>query len=304
VTTIGAGVEAGIDTRIRGRSAPSALGRRLPWAVALLALAGGFAIGHRTNPEPVVSGATASVVTPEQVNSALAASSGHAAPVNDRGYSLLENGVQHGHGFELPMTLAERKELGRQLDLARATALRFPTLGDAVKAGMFRAGPFSPGLGTHMIAPSSFAYSAGAAPMTDEQIAHPLAWIYDGTAPDAPVVGLFYQGAVEDPAGFAGPNDVWHKHTNICTVSRPGGGVDAPLGADRDATKEQCDAVGGTLIKSTGPLLHTWVVPGYEDSQGVFAHLNPAVSCDDGTYHMVDIATVGVRTTACADGSK
>lgn len=295
-----------IDTRAGWTSlarGQSGLARRLPWAVAVLTLAAGFAIGHRTTAAVGGAAAVSSVVTPEQINQALGASSGHAAPVNDRGYSLLENGVQHSHGFDLPMTLAERAELGRQLDLARATALKYPTLADAQRAGMFRAGPFSPGLGTHLIMPGNFGYAAGAAPMTDAQIMHPLAWIYDGTAPSSPVIGLFYQGNVKDPAGFVGPNDVWHQHTNICTVFH-NGVVDAPLGADRDATKEQCDAVGGNLIKATGPLLHTWVVPGYEDSQGVFAHLNPAVTCDDGTYHMVDIAKVGVRSTACADGSK
>jgi len=284
----------------------SGLARRLPYALVVLALAAGFAVGHDTNPRPAAStaGAAASVVTPEQINQALAASSGHAAPVNDRGYSQLENGVQHTHGFDLPMTQAERKELGRQLDLARATALRYPTLGDAQRAGMFRVGPFAPGLGTHMLMPGNAGFAAGATPLTDEQIAHPIAWIFDGTKATSPVVGLFYNANVPDPAGFVGPNDVWHQHTNICIVRSAGGGVDAPLGADRNATKAQCDAVHGFLVKATGPLLHTWVVPGYEDSQGVFSHLNPAVTCDDGTYHEVDLATVGVRTSACVDGTE
>lgn len=280
------------------------LARRLPYALVALALAAGYAIGHDTNPKaPPPSNGNASVVTPEQINQALAASSGHATPVNDRGYSLLDNGVQHSHGFELPMTQADRKELGRQLDLARATALRFPTLADAQRGGMLRFGPFIPGLGTHMLLPGNGGFAAGDGPMTDEQITHPIAWIYDGTKPTSPVVGLFYRAGVADPAGFVGPNDVWHQHSNICVVIGANG-VDAPLGADRDATKAQCDALNGRLITETGPLLHTWVVPGYEDSEGVFAHLNPAVTCDDGTYHEVDLAKVGVRTSACLDGTE
>jgi len=47
-----------------------------------------------------------------------------------------------------------------------------------------------------------------------------------------------------------------------------------------------------------------WIVPGYEDSQGVFAHLNPAIACNDGTYYTVDITKVGTRTSACVDGSE
>src|SRR5262249_35029352 len=104
-------------------------------------------------------------------------------------------------------------------------------------------------------------------------------------------------------AGFAGSNDVWHQHKNICIVMSKDG-VDAPLGADHDATQAQCHAVGGNLITATGPLLHVWIVPGYEDSQGVFAHLNPAITCNDGTYHTVDITKVGYRLTACRDGSE
>ena len=150
----------------------------------------------------------------------------------------------------------------------------------------------------------NFSYAAGSGVMTDDQIRHPIAWIYDGTQPTSKVVGLFYQASVPNPAGFAGPNDVWHQHKNICIVMRPGGGVDAPLGADRDATKAQCDQIHGFLVKATGPLLHVWTVPGYEDPQGVFAHLNPAITCADGTYHMVDVTKVGVRTSSCVDGTE
>ncbi len=152
---------------------------------------------------------------------------------------------------------------------------------------------------------SNVRYAATDGPMTDEQIQHPLAWIYGGTKPDSPVVGLFYQSFSKDPAGFAGPNDVWHQHTNICIVMRPDGSTDAPLGADRGATKAECDAVGGRLITATGPLLHVWAVPGYEDSQGVYAHLNPAITCADGSYDVIpDITKVGTSTTICKDGAE
>ena len=281
---------------MRGR-----LARRLPYALIVLALALGYAVGHDTNnPVPRVT-AQPNLVTPEQINQALSVTSGHAVG-NDRGYSLLENGVQHTHGFDLPMTQADRLALARQMALARQTTMKYPTLADAEKAGARRAGPFSPGLGTHMIMYADYAYAAGAGPMTDAQIEHPLAWIYDGTKPTSPVVGLFYTAAVENPGGFVGPNDVWHKHKNVCLTQAAGGGIDAPLGADRDATTAQCDAVGGHLLAASGPLLHVWAVPGYEDSQGVYAHLNPSITCQDGTYHVIDITKLGTRTSACVDG--
>jgi hypothetical protein len=280
--------------------------RRLPYAFVAVALAVGYGFGHKTNTSaPAVKVAAPSqpaAVTADQINRALASMNGHVMS-NDRGYSLLENGVQHNHGFELPMSAATRAELAREMDIARETALKFPTLADAEKGGLRRAGPFSPGLGLHMIAYGNYG-GAGKAPMTDEQIRRPLAWIYDGTKPSSRVSGLFYSATVADPAGFAGPNDVWHQHTNICIKQVPGG-IDAPLGADHDATVAQCNAVGGQLLAATGPLLHVWVVPGYEDSQGVFSHLNPAVTCNDGTYRTIaDVTKIGSRLSVCADGTE
>jgi hypothetical protein len=281
----------------------SRLGRRLPYALVAVALAAGYAVGHNiTTPAPRAA-SSAPAVSASEINQALASGNGTAVG-NDRGFSLLENGVQHSHGFELPMTVADRQELARELNIARETALRYPTMADAVRAGLRRAGPFSPGLGTHMLDYRNAAYGAGVGRMTDDQIRHPIAWIYDGTKPDSPVAGLFYSANVPNPEGFIGPNDIWHQHHNICLTRAPGGGVDAPLGADHDATVAQCNAVGGYLIPATGPLLHVWVVPGYEDSQGVFAHLNPAITCNDGTYYTVDITKVGTRATACVDGSE
>src|SRR5262245_12125647 len=241
------------------------------------------------------------LVTPGQINSAAANAHG---TVNDRGFSKLENGVQHSHGWEQPVSKADRKLLSHQMVLARETAMQFPTLADAERAGLHRAGPFSPGLGTHMISYGNYGYAARNSVMSDEQIRHPLAWIYDGTKPDSPVAGLFYSAMVLNPEGFAGKNDVWHKHSNICTVATKDG-IDTPLGADREITKAQCDAVGGSLIKATGPLLHVWAVPGYEDSDGVFAHLSPGVTCNDGTYNIIpDVTKIGNRKTACIDGSE
>jgi hypothetical protein len=222
---------------------------------------------------------------------------------DDRGFAALANGEQHGHGFTQAVSKEDRVVLARQMELARQTALRYPTVADAEAGGLHRAGPFSPGLGAHYI---NYAGAAGSPDgvMTDEAIGQPLAWMYDGTHPDSRVIGLFYGSTVKNPEGFAGPNDVWHVHKDVCI--RPSAtGIDSPLGADHDATKKQCDAVGGTLLKRTQYLLHTWVVPGWESPEGVYAHLSSAVTCDDGTYETIkDVTKVGTKTTICADGTE
>ena len=222
---------------------------------------------------------------------------------DDRGFSLLENGMEHGHSFQQPISKADRVELARQLTLAREVALQYPTVADAEAAGLRRAGPFSPGLGAHYIAFGN-ALGNGDGVMSDDDIRHPLAWIYDGTHQDSRIAGLFYMTGAADAQGFAGPNDTWHVHHDICIKTGADGSIDAPLGADHDATQAQCDVVGGQLIRQTGYLLHTWVVPGYESPEGVFSHLSSTITCDDGTYHVVDVTKVGSRTTICADATE
>jgi hypothetical protein len=229
---------------------------------------------------------------------------GHgAAEVDDRGFAALENGEQHEPWFTQAVSPADRVELARQLTLAREVALQYPTVADAERAGLRRAGPFSPGLGAHYI---SYRGATGNddGVMSDDDIRNPVAWIYDGTKPDSRVAGLFYGTSKENAEGFAGPNDTWHLHRDVC-IKMGANGVDTPLGADRDATKADCDAVGGTLIERTQYLLHLWVVPGYESPEGVFSHLSSAVTCDDGTYNVIeDVTKVGSKTTICVDGTE
>jgi hypothetical protein len=313
MTVLDSRPEAGVDTRDEAflpelQPEPVRRGPRrghgwleasIVCGIVLVLVAGVLAIGQAVSTSK--AGPSLPIVSAADIDNAAANAHG---TVQDRGFSKLENGVQHSHAWEQPVSKADRRLLSHQMQVARQTALSLPTLADAEAAGLRRAGPFSPGLGTHMIAFASALNGAGKDVMTDEQIRHPIAWIYDGTKPTSPVAGLFYQASVPNPAGFAGPNDVWHKHKNICIVFGKDG-IDAPLGADHDATQEQCSQFpGGRLIKATGPLLHTWVVPGYESSDGVFSHLSPGITCNDGTYNIVDITKIGTRKTACVDGTE
>lgn len=44
----------------------------------------------------------------------------------------------------------------------------------------------------------------------------------------------------------------------------------------------------GRWIANSGYLLHVWTVPSYTDPLGVFAHMNPLLTCGDGTYYTDD----------------
>jgi hypothetical protein len=178
-----------------------------------------------------------------------------------------------------PLDATTRATLKTQLTEARDFALRFPTVADATGAGYRLAGGFAPGSGAHYITYGGLT-GAGAFDPTK-----PLALIYDGTNPASQVIGLMYYGMGESaPEGFAGPNDHWHRHSNVCIKNDPGG-LNVPFPADQDVTAAQCAGVQGNLLKTTGYMVHAWVVPSWESPLGVFSHDNPDVRCADGTYN-------------------
>jgi hypothetical protein len=202
----------------------------------------------------------------------------------DKGLSLLTNGHHHAMGEEKPMTRAERTALARQVELTHATAKRLPTVAAALAAGYQRVGPYLPGIGAHFIqlGPANFNVDGV---VDDADIANPLAIIYEGTDPDDQIAGfMYYSMAKEMPEGFAGDNDVWHYHEDLC-LKYTANAIDAPYGLDHSATKKQCEAVGGSLMKQTQWMVHVWSVPGWESRQGLFGEVNPALMCPDGTYY-------------------
>src|SRR5947209_6743351 len=178
-----------------------------------------------------------------------------------------------------PLDATARATLKTQLTEARDFALRYPTVADATAAGYRLAGGFTPGSGAHYITYGGLT-GAGAFDPTK-----PISLIYDGTNPASQVIGLMYYGMGESaPEGFAGPNDHWHRHSNVCIKNGPGG-LDVPFPADQDVTAAQCAGVQGNLLKTTGYMVHAWVVPSWESPLGVFSHDNPDVRCADGTFH-------------------
>jgi hypothetical protein len=179
-----------------------------------------------------------------------------------------------------PLDAATRAALKGQLVTARDVALRYPTVADATAAGFYLAGGFAPGSGAHYIAPGG-GLSAGDGSF-DPTVVNSL--IYAGTSPTSEITGLMYFGVSEEPPeGFAGPNDHWHRHSNVC-LKQGSGMLEVPFPADADVTKKQCEAVGGGLMPITGWMVHAWVVPSWESPQGVFSHDNTNIRCADGTY--------------------
>ena len=83
-------------------------------------------------------------------------------------------------------------------------------------------------------------------------------------------------GSQTPPEGFAGPNDHWHYHENVCLITRPDGGLDTPFGADEtEVTEAMCTDLGGDWVPVVQNMVHVWAVPGYEHPDNVFGDLNP-----------------------------
>jgi hypothetical protein len=212
-----------------------------------------------------------------------AATAAAATTVDDRGLSLLTNG--HHHQIrELPMSPATTEALKRQLAITQQVARRYPTVADAMAAGYRRAGPYSPGLGAHYTRTDAAGLNFDGV-VDNNDLRHPLAIIYDGNLPTSEVAGFMYYATTDaPPQGFAGDNDVWHYHENICIKPGPNG-IDSPFGADLPVTDAMCSQVGGFMLESTQYMVHVWSVPGWNNVDGgVFAEVNPALDCADGTY--------------------
>jgi hypothetical protein len=235
----------------------------------------------------------AAAATPAHDHGEMEATTGATAPGDDLGFAALSNGHQHDHGNDEALTPEETATLAAQIAATSELVERFPTIAAAEAAGWRRAGPFSPGLGTHYQGPSDgLGPDVGGMPML----------VFDGLGPDAPLAGFMYinYGISSEPEGFAGPNDHWHYHERVCIVYQPDGTIDTPYGADLEGvTGQMCEAAGGAFIALTGYMVHVWSVPGYESPDGMFTELNRKVTCPDGTYYKIPIEELGNRDSTC-----
>lgn len=233
---------------------------------------------------------------------AAAHTDGHDEAAALNGLDSLENGHQDHGGNGGAIDPKDPNQTALAIQLAQTTRLieKYPTVADVEAAGYRRAGPFVPGLGAHYVGLGNTDVGDDVLQGVDGPMFPVI--IYDGVDPTSPIAGYMYNSFAGTkgvpPEGFIGDADIWHYHTNTCVVFTPNG-IDSPLGADGDATQEQCSKFGGRLIEDTGYMVHVWTVPGYESSRGTFSNINPAITCPDGTYFTLPKDDWGVKTSAC-----
>jgi hypothetical protein len=261
-------------------SGTAVVGSLVPVGVVVVTLIGLFATTAATSAPPARAAASSA-------NSSAALAQATTVQVPGENSKTFKSTVA-GNATEqselkkfVPVDPATQALLTQQLSQAQQAAMRFPTFGSAKAAGMILAGGMAPGVGAHM---QNFSGSFDSVnPDGTVNAAHPASWIYAGTAPNDPVVGLMYISFDKTaPAGFAGPNDHWHQHSNVC-VKFANGIIAVPFAVDQDVTPQECADAHGTFMKKTVWMVHAWVVPGWESPQGVFSHDNLHVYCPGNT---------------------
>ncbi len=108
------------------------------------------------------------------------------------------------------------------------------------------------------------------------------------------IVGLMYGSFEREPArGFAGPNDHWHRHTNLCIdVRRPRHRSASRAARHRCDSRRRATRSHGQFMRDTLWMVHAWVVPGLGQPAKACSRMRTSTStARDGTDHA---DTVGV----------
>jgi hypothetical protein len=169
----------------------------------------------------------------------------------------------HGHGADHTAAAVDPADApALEVDLAAASAAiaDYDTVEEAFALGYVLATAPSPGIGTHLVHWSQIErpFEPGTPSM--------LLFDFDRIPPV--LVGYSYAlQAVSMPDGFAGDTDQWHRHTGLCVR------LDGWVVRERAAGRDECD--GSYIAGGDFWMLHAWVVPGWENGDGVFAPMNP-----------------------------
>lgn len=198
-----------------------------------------------------------------------------------------------------PLDYATCKSVATNFDEAKAYAVQYPTLGDAVAAGFRSTFAFIPGMGTHhgldsltpqMLADPEFDQFN---PIIPDSIIDdvfdpntPEFLQYNGNGSSAVLVGMSYYVRTDTglpPEGFPGDNDWWHHHPTLCFN---------PANAQAFAantTDASCANQGGiNVYMDDYYMLHVWLVDDLEYHGDVHAPMHPCIKSGGAIFDMDD----------------
>jgi hypothetical protein len=193
-----------------------------------------------------------------------------------------EGNAGHGHRGPVPFSPLDAKtraSLAAQVQQSNEVVAKYPTAAAAEAAGWRRITPYVPCIAAHYL--NSSVLDGTFDPTTPEIL------LFDGTDPDSHIVGLSYLAFTDPespPAGFAGDNDPWHIHRQLCI------GAQGVVG-DENTSDEQCEARGGRVVPLNNLwMMHMWNVPGWDSRWGLFSSEHPDLG---GTIGDINAAPAG-----------
>jgi hypothetical protein len=169
------------------------------------------------------------------------------------------------------LTVDERQQLGEQMILARESALQYPTLADAITAGWITIGGYVPGSGQMVVNPTT----ANRQRTFDPK--QPSVLLYASSDDRAPIVGVQYDlWGPDTPEGFIGQGPLWHLHAGTCEINDERGSF--ALAYDELLTGTACQSIQAQLTNEISWMIRAWVVPGWDNPRGAFAHDHPLLT--------------------------
>lgn len=181
--------------------------------------------------------------------------------------SIDDTGPGHQHGdsdsesVAGELTAAESEALAAQLAVAAEVAGKYPTAADAEADGYVRASTGVQGVGAHWVKWTLVDQPFDVAKpsmLLFEEVRHGYGFEL--------VAFSYWAASIDEPEGFVGDTDEWHRHYGLCFEN-------GWLKRENDPDRASCagDWVNGSDLW----MLHAWVVPGMENERGVFAANNP-----------------------------
>jgi hypothetical protein len=171
----------------------------------------------------------------------------------------------HDHGdldsVAAPLTPAQQEALAIQLAAAAEVVPEFDTVEEAEALGYVQASNKVDGVGAHWVK-----WSLVDRPF---DLAAPSMLLFEEVkfGEGFALIGYSYWVAsTDEPEGFVGDTDEWHRHFGLCFESG---------WLITENTPDRSSCAGDWINGSDLWMLHAWIVPGLENRYGVFAPANP-----------------------------
>lgn len=169
---------------------------------------------------------------------------------------------EHQHGgmhSGQSVSAADQKVLDGEIAAAQSVIAELDTIEKVATRGYVLATSPSPGIGTHWVR-----WSQILEPFTPT---NPSMLLFNHSKSPPVLVGYSYAvQSASKPIGFTGDSDMWHRHAGLCVA------LSGWVIRERSTGPDECN--GSYIAGGDFWMLHAWIVPRWENRDGVFAPAN------------------------------